>query len=330
MNKYMLVVVGFCCCLSLLAQEKAGASRPMVEKTPALEMTRVQGECASTPDADKCQAQKLLAAAQIHIQGALAQVAMGTIDVEYLHKPRSMVGKEVVAARASIQKDAVPLLDHVESLKLSPSVLQSIKTYRAMAMSCATKMDFQKTEQEDAYTDRMNSCEVPVQKQLNGIYVSLGYPVDKPFLGFRKSQWGDSVAQVQAIEGKPLLSRPDALTYQTKVDGHDAYAVFIFIDGKLVKSGYSFSEKHSNNNAYIDDYDSISEALTAKYGKSITHGANWENPLFKNDRSHSNRRERVALSKLRKPVRPKSLATRCPMVRGKARRRLAPSHLPLG
>src|SRR3546814_4799907 len=53
----------------------------------------------------------------------------------------------------------------------------------------------------------------------------------------------------------------------------------------LVKGSYIFTDEHSNNNAFVDDYNAISANLTVKYGKPSSHDAEWSSDLFKNDPS---------------------------------------------
>src|SRR3546814_887849 len=131
----------------------------------------------------------------------------------------------------------------------------------------------------------MNACRIPVQIQLDNIFVSLGYAAEMPLVGYRKSHWGDSMSDVVATEGKPLVTKDGTLGYRVKLDGHEAFAAYTFIQGMLVKGSYIFTDEHSNNNAFVDDYNAISANLTVKYGKPYSHDAEWSSELFKNDPS---------------------------------------------
>lgn len=214
-------------------------------------------------------------------------VSLDAMTVEYAHKPRATVTKSAKEANAAIAGES-PLIDHVLSLQLPASTLAGIRNYWSLAVSCTSKLEMGKSEVLDDFTARVDACSVPVQSQLDQVLVALGYPAQKRHLGFRKSAWGDSPEKVIAIEGKPSDKTPDGsmFVYQTTLSGHDAVAFFRFVEGKLVSGGYTFTDQHSNDNAFIDDYDAIADALKTKYGKPSSHDTNWENELFKNDRSH--------------------------------------------
>src|SRR3546814_4089471 len=125
-------------------------------------------------------------------------------------------------------------------------------------------MSLSKTDNVDDYGDRMNACRIPVQIQLDNIFVSLGYAAEMPLVGYRKSHWGDSMSDVVATEGKPLVTKDGTLGYRVKQDGHEAFAAYTFIQGMRVKGSYIFTEEHSNNNAFVDDYNASSANLTVK------------------------------------------------------------------
>jgi hypothetical protein len=271
-----------------LQAQGTGTKRPsLVEKTPALQISKAEAQCTGA-DTSKCQAHELLTAAQIHLYGYKAEVSLDTLFFESEHKSRATVTKSAKEASASIAKNVLPLIDHALTFSLPTNVMDGIRNYRVLALFCSSQLDMGKSETADGYNDRVNGCLVPVQNQLDDVFVALGYPAQHPRVGFRKSAWGDSPENVVALEGKPSDKTPDGslFVYRTTLSGHDAIAFFRFVEGKLVSGGYSFTDQHSNDNMFIDDYDAIADALKTKYGAPSSHGTNWEADLFKNDRSH--------------------------------------------
>lgn len=266
-------------------QTQAKGSPKKAPETPAQEIAKVEAQCAEshTPN---CQAYQLLTKVQMQVVGQQAMVSLDAMSVEYAHKARATVTKSAKEAIVSISGES-PIIDHVLSLQLSASVLTGIRNYWSQAMACTSKLEMGKSETLDDFTARIDACAVPVQSQLDEVLVALGYPAQKQHLGFRKSAWGDSPGKVVAVEGKPSDKTPDGslFVYQTTLAGHDAVAFFRFVQGKLVSGGYTFTDKHSNDNMFIDDYDAIADGLKTKYGAPSSHDTNWESDLFKNDRS---------------------------------------------
>ena len=108
-------------------------------------------------------------------------------------------------------------------------------------------------------------------------------PQDDNF-DFRKSKWGASRETVKKSEEATFLDETtDVLMYRDiKVAGLDASLGYVFKDSKLAQGIYSFTEKHSNDNLYIDDYNKIKKALTEKYGEGKENWS-WDDDLFKDD-----------------------------------------------
>ena len=62
-------------------------------------------------------------------------------------------------------------------------------------------------------------------------------------------------------------------------------AGYYFVNDKLWKGVYIFSETHTNKNKYIEDYLSITKILKKKYGDPTETDVLWSNDLYKNDYS---------------------------------------------
>ena len=58
---------------------------------------------------------------------------------------------------------------------------------------------------------------------------------------------------------------------------------YVFTTDSLVRTTYIVTEKHSNRNAYIDDFNALKDLLESKYGTPQTDDTYWKNSLFKDD-----------------------------------------------
>lgn len=282
MKGNIVFIVGVCLMSCLHATDKP---KPF-ETDPKKLIANVVEECASNPSPVKCQAYQLLHTSDNRVQLAKATVSIDVFGVQYEHKSRTTVHKEVAAQKLEFQKSVWPLLDHAQTLALPTEALDAIKSYRSLTAACMANLDLIKNDVIDEYSARMDSCTIPSQEQLDKAYVRLGYAAVNPPVGFRKSHWGDSKAAVESIEGKPVATPEGELAYRVTLDGHNAFAVFYFTQNKLVTGVYQFNDEHSDNNAFIEDYDAISGVLTSKYGKPSSHDATWSDTLFKNDPTH--------------------------------------------
>jgi len=98
---------------------------------------------------------------------------------------------------------------------------------------------------------------------------------------FRKASWGMSPSQVKASESSELVEKsPDLLVYKTTLAGYDAYAGYIFADGKLTRAKYILAVTHFNNNDYIPEYEMLNDLLKKKYGKPIEDEIDWKSREF--------------------------------------------------
>jgi hypothetical protein len=101
---------------------------------------------------------------------------------------------------------------------------------------------------------------------------------------FRKSNWGMSKAQVKSSENITLVKEDvNLLAYSGNVSNLEVLVIYIFVEDKLVRTRYSFIEKHTNKNEYISDYSAIKVALTEKYGNPSLDKEYWLNDLYKKD-----------------------------------------------
>ena len=100
---------------------------------------------------------------------------------------------------------------------------------------------------------------------------------------FRNIRWGMSRKEVIASESIELEAGERTLFGSVRIAGLDSYVVYIFAEDKLVRAKYSFTERHSNKNDYLSDFQSIRTSLLKKYGTPEDHTF-WTNDLYKDDR----------------------------------------------
>lgn len=267
-----------------LAGDPAMASAHL--ETNAEIIAHAETHCAE-PRRSNCIAHELLT--KVHTESARAKafVSLASIEVEYTHKPRSIVAKASADMSARVQRQE-PLIDRVMALDLPANSLQAIRSYWTQVLGCASKAYASPSEEMDAFSTRLEACQVPVQQQLDRVFVDLGYEAQEKHFGFRKSAWGDTPESVIAIEGEPSskLNNGDRLVYQTTLSGHEAMVFFDFFDRKLAVGSYVMSDKHTDANQFIDDYDALAQALRIKYGAPSSHEITWKSNLFKKDREH--------------------------------------------
>ena len=104
--------------------------------------------------------------------------------------------------------------------------------------------------------------------------------------GFRKSKWGESISTVKTNEKLEVIDESNSLlAYKTKISGIETIVGYLFTEGKLTTGRYLITEKHSNKNDYINDYNNLKELLEKKYGKPEKEEKLWKNDLYKDDYS---------------------------------------------
>ncbi|WP_242120945.1 hypothetical protein [Aestuariivivens sediminicola] len=73
------------------------------------------------------------------------------------------------------------------------------------------------------------------------------------------------------------------LSVDTNVNYLDASLIFRFEEGNLNLIMYTFKEKHSNENIYIEDFLNLKELLIEKYGEPNLDETEWRRDLYKGD-----------------------------------------------
>jgi len=140
---------------------------------------------------------------------------------------------------------------------------------------------------EDVTGKVTDSCRFRVQRLVDAYFRGLGVNVQtKSMPDVFGLSWGASMATVRKQKGTPSSSDHDSLTYNTSVAGLDSLAFLSFVNDKLSRVTYVFTNKHTDDNLYISDFDNAGVALKGKYGEPETHGVYWRNDLYKDDRTH--------------------------------------------
>jgi hypothetical protein len=105
---------------------------------------------------------------------------------------------------------------------------------------------------------------------------------------FRKATWGMTIDQVKETEESPIVfegwsDTEDAtvLHYKEKVFRFQAFITYIFKDGKLVQARYAFDPQEKED--YIEDYETVIEALIDKYGEPIDIAMEWSDSTYIHD-----------------------------------------------
>lgn len=101
---------------------------------------------------------------------------------------------------------------------------------------------------------------------------------------FRSARWGWSRKQVRASEtGAPSEARDGYLVWKRRVMGLPCYAMFRFLNDRLVAGKYVFLVEHTNNTDFISDYRNLVDMLTKKYGRPTDDDTFWSNDLYRDD-----------------------------------------------
>lgn len=99
--------------------------------------------------------------------------------------------------------------------------------------------------------------------------------------------FGMSVDEVKQLEtSEPLLDSDTVVMYNdVSVAGDNVVLVYSFDSGKLATIFVTFSDKHANENKYIDDFESIDTALRQKYGLPSEDAEYvWKDDLYKDNK----------------------------------------------
>jgi hypothetical protein len=102
---------------------------------------------------------------------------------------------------------------------------------------------------------------------------------------FKKVIWGMLKEQVKESETEETPTDGDYyLAYVVEVANMDAYLYYVFANKQLVRTKYYFTEEHTNEKLFIDDYNKLVDILTTKYGIPEYDQGYWSDDLYKKDK----------------------------------------------
>lgn len=105
--------------------------------------------------------------------------------------------------------------------------------------------------------------------------------------GFRGAPWGSSMEFVKSQEpGEFVGERDEIQMYKGTLNHLQVLIGYIFVDNKLVRAQYQVSERHSNKNLHIVDFEGLEELLGKKYGKPTKNQTVWANDMYQGDPQH--------------------------------------------
>ena len=99
---------------------------------------------------------------------------------------------------------------------------------------------------------------------------------------FRNNRWDDTKEDVIKTEKEqPPYDTGDRIGYIRKIANLQTFVYYQFLNNKLAKGYYIFTEEHVNKNSFITDYKSVNTLLKEKYGDPQIDNENWSNDLYK-------------------------------------------------
>ncbi len=101
---------------------------------------------------------------------------------------------------------------------------------------------------------------------------------------FQTLNWNSSKSDIKSLFPDIKIS-DDIFTVDTNLGTYQTNLFFKFEENELSVIGYSFDNKHSNDNLYIDDYKEIKSLLVEKYGTPTLDEMVWSDNLYKSDYS---------------------------------------------
>ncbi len=111
--------------------------------------------------------------------------------------------------------------------------------------------------------------------------VALGESESDTSFTFRGYPWGESYKTVYNKEGEADFSgevdtlQANYIAYATTLVGLDVFVAYYFCDDGLFEGRYILTEEHSNDDLYIEDYQTLQTALIKKYGEPLINSEKW-------------------------------------------------------
>jgi hypothetical protein len=247
------------------------------------DMAKIEVTCRTAPSAAACRVNVLLGLVQARVKDDFATVHQEALQSEYATQP-SMQVSTIPAITADFHAYCLSLLDEAQAQTVGASAKLALEQYRDAVSSSIADLSRRNGEIYDAYSTRLDAYAAASSRMADALRAALGMK-PRPDGVFGKSHWGDSRETVLAVESKPYDSTTDRLVYATRFDGRQAYAIYDFVDGKLVDGIYVIQALHADDNAYLDDYDQLSRSLRDSYGWTKPVSFYWTDSRYMHDQS---------------------------------------------
>ena len=102
--------------------------------------------------------------------------------------------------------------------------------------------------------------------------------------GFGKTRWGMSLKEVKRHYPR-LKKEGEYYAKEHTIDGVDGILAFDFHEGALVSVIFIGTERYTNKNEHLSDFDTLAGLLTQKYGTPNVNDVSWDNDLYRDDPS---------------------------------------------
>ena len=104
---------------------------------------------------------------------------------------------------------------------------------------------------------------------------------------FRHTKWGMSKKEVKKSEKtSPEYDSDEALGFTETISGLSCRLIYLFVEDKLVKTRYHFTNTHTNMSDFFDDFSSIKDTLVKKYGSPSKDRTLWKNDTFEKNKNN--------------------------------------------
>jgi len=104
---------------------------------------------------------------------------------------------------------------------------------------------------------------------------------------FRGIPWGQEAGLIKkSISEEPLYDDDRVLSYKDSLSGLKAQYALFLANGRFIRGRYIFTERHTNDNLFMTDFEEIDKLLKEKYGNPKEHETSWLNDLYKDNFEH--------------------------------------------
>ena len=126
------------------------------------------------------------------------------------------------------------------------------------------------------------------------IIISYGCKIDEEIssrsdrFDFRQSFWGMNQERVKETESSsPTDEKPNIITYDGEFQGMPVIVGYLFEEDKLVRAGYLMTEKYDEPDLYLQDFFTLRDYYTNKFGRPSYDTMNWRSDVESNVKAGS-------------------------------------------